>query len=132
MRDVHGHLPALAVLGNSPGCYRWGMKLNPHRNSDINHAAESSDLRTRSVRERGMHATNARPPPAITYRRYPSLSDDGQPYFPRLRRTRRSENETFTVANSSADSGSSPFLSVRVIALLAIIVIIATLVANAS
>jgi hypothetical protein len=84
-----------------------------------------------SVTERGTRATNARPPPAITYRRYPSLSDDGQPYFPRLRRTRRSENETFTVANSSGESDSSRFLSVRVIAMLAIIIIIAALVANA-
>lgn len=33
-----------------------------------------------------MHAVNARPPPPVLYRRYPSLSDDGQPYFPRLRR----------------------------------------------
>jgi len=32
-----------------------------------------------------MHAANARPPPAVVSRRYPSLSDDGQPYFPRLR-----------------------------------------------
>jgi hypothetical protein len=108
------------------------MKTNRHRNSDTNHAARSTRPHVPSVTERGIYATNARPPPAITYRRYPSLSDDGQPYFPRLRRTRRSENETFTVANPSAESDSSRFLSVRVIALLAIIVIIATLLANAS
>ena len=106
------------------------MKPNPHRNPDTNHVAESTDPHTRSVRERGMHATDVRPPPAVPYRRYPSLSDDGQPYFPRLRRARRSADETVTVAEA-VGSGSSPLLSVRVIAWAAIIVIIAALVANA-
>ena len=132
MRNVHGHLPALAVFVSDTRCYCWGMKRNPHRNSDPNHAVRSTGPHIPSMTERGMHATNARPPPAITYRRYPSLSDDGQPYFPRLRRTRRSENETFTVANFAAESDSSRFISVRLIALLAIIVIIAALIANAS
>jgi hypothetical protein len=130
MRNLHDRVSALAVCRSDKRGYPCGMKPDPHRNSDTNHVVESTDPHTRSVRERGMHATNARPPPAVPYRRYPSLSDDGQPYFPRFRRARRSVGETMTVAEA-VGSGSSPLLSIRVIAWAAIIVIIAVLVANA-
>jgi hypothetical protein len=85
---------------------------------------------TGSARERGMHAVNARPPPAVHYRRYPSLSDDGQPYFPRLRRARHSANERAPVMNSANESHASPFFSVRLFALLAIVALIAALAAR--
>lgn len=105
------------------------MNPNRHQNSDTNHVAAST-ASPRSVPERGMHATNARPPPAVSYRRYPSLSDDGQPCFPRLRRFRRSADETATVAPATR-TDSSPFLSVRALALAAIIVIVVLLAATA-
>jgi hypothetical protein len=107
------------------------MKPQSHRDSDAHRISHSNAVENRATRERGMHAVNARPPPAVPYRRYPSLSDDGQPYFPRLRRARRSTNEDMTAASSANESDHSPFFSVRAFALLAIVIIIAALVANA-
>lgn len=76
-----------------------------------------------------MHAVDARPPPAVQYRRYPSLSDDGQPYFPRLRRTRNVGAAARAEARVRRDP--APLLSVRLFALLAIVAIIAALLATA-
>lgn len=106
--------------------------MNPHyyRDSEADPIAGSPPDENRSIRERRMHAADARPPPAISYRRYPSLSDDGQPWFPRLRRARRSADES-AAANSANESDPSPFFSVRAFALLALVAIIAALVAGA-
>lgn len=83
------------------------------------------------VSEREVHATSLRSPPIVPYRRYPSLSDDGQPYFPHLRRTSRPMEESMTVAPASVENDRPVFLSVRAIALVAIVAIIAALVASA-
>lgn len=71
-----------------------------------------------------MHAAHARPPPAVPYRRYPSLSGDGQPCFPHLQRTRGTADADVTMIEPS------PLFSVRAFALLAIVAIVATLVAS--
>ncbi len=104
------------------------MKPNSYRDPEAHHITGSNLVRHRSSCERGMHAVNARPPPTALYRRYPSLSDDGQPWFPRAR---RNADKKITVVNPANERDLSPFFSVRTIALLAIVVIIATLVANA-
>jgi len=106
------------------------MKPQSYQDSDTRRNTTSA-IKNRSVRERGMHAANARPPPAVPYRRYPSLSDDGQPYFPRLRRAWRNTDENVTATNAANESDRSGFFPVGVFALLAIILIIALLVANA-
>jgi hypothetical protein len=105
------------------------MKPQPHRRPDAPGNTGSIPLADRSTHERGMHAINARPPPAVPYRRYPSLSDDGQPYFPRLRRARRTADATPTMMVAANDNDRSPFFSVRAFALLAIVAIVAALVA---
>ena len=85
----------------------------------------------RFTSERAVHATSLRPPPIIPHRRYPSLSDDGQPYFPHLRRKSRPIEESMAVERASVENDRPVFWSVRVIALLAIVAIIAALVALA-
>lgn len=107
------------------------MKPQSYRDSEAHHTTNSKAAESRSTRERGMHAVNARPPPTVMYRRYPSLSDDGQPWFPRLRRARRSPDENVSAVNRANENDVSPVFSVRAFALLAIVVIIAALVASA-
>ena len=107
------------------------MKPPSYRDSEAHHTTGPNTVESRSIRERGMHAVNARPPPAVPYRRYPSLSDDGQPWFPRLRRARRNPAETVSVVRSANEKDVAPFFSVRAFAFLAIVVIIAALVASA-
>lgn len=106
------------------------MKPQSYRDSEAHHTNGSNAVESRSTRERGMHAVNARPPPAVLYRRYPSLSDDGQPYFPRLRRARRNPEENVSVVNPANENDVSPFFSVRVVAFLLLVAIIAALVAK--
>jgi len=103
------------------------MKPQFYRDSETHHTTGPKTVESRSIRERGMHAVNARPPPAVPYRRYPSLSDDGQPWIPRLRRAHRNPEENSSVVNPANENDVSPFFSVRTFALLAIIVIIAAL-----
>ncbi len=107
------------------------MKPPPHRDPDVHRAVTSAPLENHSIGERGMHAINARPPPAFHHRRYPSLSDDGDLYFPRLRRLRRPADESGSVTKPPGDTDELPHVSVRAFALLAIIVIITALVAGA-
>lgn len=107
------------------------MKPHSYRDPEALHITGSNLVGHRSSCEREIHAVNARPPPTAPYRRYPSLSDDGQPRFPRPRRARRNANKKIAVVNPATESDLSPFFSVRTIALLAIVVIIAILVANA-
>ena len=78
-----------------------------------------------------MPATSLRIPPAVPHRRYPSLSDDGQPYFPRLWRKKRTMEESIAIARASVENERPVFLSVRAITLLAIVAIIAAFVAVA-
>ena len=105
--------------------------MKPHSNQDSEtHPATGPNAgENRSTRERGMHAVNARPPPAVPHRRYPSLSDDGQPYFPRLRRTRRDAEAPVTSDEASENDGSR-FFSVRVVAFLLLVAIIVALAAK--
>lgn len=102
------------------------MKTHSGRAAEAHHATGSNAGESRSTRGRGMPAVNARPPPAVPDRRYPSLSDDGQPRFPSVRRTRRNadERETMDAANENA---GSRFFSVRVVACLLLVAIIAAL-----
>jgi len=104
------------------------MKPHSYRDPEAHHITGSNRVGHRSSGERGIHAVNARPPPTALYRRYPSLSDDGQPWFPRAR---RNADKKIAVVNSANERDLLPFFSVRTIALLAIVVIIATLVTNA-
>jgi hypothetical protein len=108
------------------------MKPNHHRNIDTHATFESNASRVRALSERGMHAINARPPPAVACRRYPSLSDDGEPCFPRFSWTRRAADKAVSATDySPATDASSSLFPVRVVALLAIIAVIVALVANA-
>jgi hypothetical protein len=105
------------------------MKPQPHRNAGAYHDAGRFPTGTCSVSEREVHATSLRNPPVVPHCRYPSLSDDGQPYLPRLRRKSLPMEESTTVARASVETDQPPFLSVRVIALLAFVAIFAALVA---
>ena len=104
------------------------MKPQLHANRGIDDDAVRSPLETRIASARGIPAAS---PPVVPHRRYPSLSDDGQPYCPRWRSTRRPAQETLNAALSSVDSDSALFSAVRVIAILCIIAIIASLVGGA-
>lgn len=66
-------------------------------------------------------------PPGAPHRRYPSLSDDGQPYFPAMRWKRQLRERNADSPHSTSDGGRSPFVSVRFIALAALIVILLAL-----
>jgi len=77
-----------------------------------------------------VQATSLRSPPVVPHRRYPSLSDDGQPWFPRASWSRGTETESSS-AITSREANPSEFSYVRVIAIAGIVAIIATLVANA-
>ena len=77
-----------------------------------------------------MHANSRRPPPAVPHRRYPSLSDDGQPWFPRAPWSRGTETESSS-AITSREANPPESSYVRVIAIAVIVAIIATLAANA-
>lgn len=107
------------------------MKSQSHTNSNAHRGTDSTPWENDSIRDRGMHATNARPPAAVPYRRYPSLSDDGQPYFPRLRRARRTIDGAIVPDPVGNENEESSFFSVRAFAVLAIVAIIAGLVAAA-
>ncbi len=62
--------------------------------------------------------------PIITHRRYPSLSDDGQPWFPRARYSRR------PVATALFEGNRSENPWMYVLAVLWVTAIIAALVAS--
>lgn len=76
-----------------------------------------------------MNANRRHIPPSIPHRRYPSLSDDGQPWFPRAPWSRQSEKEN--PVDPSFENIRSSFLYIRLITLLVILAIIAFVVANA-
>lgn len=76
-----------------------------------------------------MIPTGLRSAPAITYRRYPLLSDDGQPCFPRLPRKSRIQKSNMAAARATVENDHRAFLSVRAIALLALVIIVAILAA---
>src|SRR5688572_18805432 len=108
------------------------MKPQPHSRFGAHRDAVRPSPETGSVTERRMYPKTAHNPSGIPHRRYPSLSEDGQPYFPSLRRSIRRADEALFGANDRSDrSAAQTFLSVRAIALVAIIVIIAALVAAA-
>ncbi len=66
-----------------------------------------------------------RPPPSEPRRRYPSLSDDGQPWFPRFPWPRWRDTEADEALRG--ERSEPPFLSVRAIALLLFAALIAAL-----
>lgn len=105
------------------------MKPNSYRDSEAPHATGPNVGDSRSARERRMQATNARPPPAAPYRRYPSLSDDRQPYFSHLRRPRRDAEDNAPTAAANENDGAR-FFSVRVVAFLLLVALIAALAAK--
>lgn len=79
-----------------------------------------------------IYRVTAAAPASSRYRRYPRLSDDGQPYFPWLRWNKRAAgNPDAAKPVSVADDRSQPRLSVRILALIAIAAIFAALVATA-
>src|SRR3954471_20154045 len=103
------------------------MKPQYHRYSESDPVAGSTPVNHRSTGERGLHAFNARPPSAVQYRRYPSLSDDGQSWFPRLRRAPISADHSAAALNSANESGQSPLFAARAFVLLAIVAVMAAL-----
>jgi hypothetical protein len=54
-----------------------------------------------------MYPKTAHNPSGIQHRRYPSLSDDGQPYFPSFRRSSRRVDETLFGANGRSDRSAA-------------------------
>ena len=58
------------------------MKTQPHRSRGVLLNAVSTPSNYRAIRQRGPSSLSPRPPPTAVARRYPSLSDDGQPWFP--------------------------------------------------
>ena len=127
MRKAHGHVSFCAVSDAALSCYLGAMKSHPYRNPAPHHDSGGPPTKARSASERGRHETTN----AIPHRRYPSLSDDGQPYFPRLRRRVSRAEEEVPLANSHAGIDVSTYLSVRVIAVLVMLAIIALIVAIA-
>jgi hypothetical protein len=67
--------------------------------------------------------TSLRSRSVVPHRRYPSLCDDGQPYFPRLQRKIQAMEQSVT-GSAFRKSDLPYFLSVRIVALLAIIAIV--------
>lgn len=104
------------------------MQHQPHQSPTTLSVAGRPHHGTPSSGE-GMNANRRPIAPSIPHRRYPSLSDDGQPWFPRAPWSRQPKNETST--NSSLEENRSQFSYIRLIALLGILAIIALLVANA-
>lgn len=90
------------------------MKPLSHHNAGSTNPAIRPPDATRSPHEGIVNASNASTPPVVNYRRYPSLSDDGLPWFPR-----RSALES-----SSTEVKLPRFTSVRAIALLGIIALL--------
>lgn len=77
-----------------------------------------------------MHPPDRRAAPVIPHRRYPSLCDDGQPWFPRAPWSREAKMESSRGSTSRAGNPSG-FPWFRVILLAGIGAIIAALVAAA-
>jgi hypothetical protein len=86
---------------------------------------------TRSAGERETHVTSLRSPPVMPYRRYPSLSDDGQPYFPRFWKTSRRVEETTSESSPTVTTDRLPFPTARTLAAVAFVVLIVILLATA-
>lgn len=105
MRNAHGCHPPIAVGANPYWGYHHAMKTPPGRFP----TGEGTEGARRS-------------PPPFPARRYPSLSDDGQPWFPRRRPTRPSDAES-----ESGEERPALLSSVRVISVIAIVIIVALL-----
>lgn len=80
-----------------------------------------------------MNANQRHTPPTASHRRYPSLSDDGQPWFPRAPWSRQRDNEPGSQYTSlGGDRSEFPFVAViapfvisAIIALFAIVAVLA-------
>lgn len=94
------------------------MKPTPFRNAGHPHDAGRPPHATSSRNEGGLHAGNRCSSSVVPDRRYPSLSDDGQPWFPRR----------LTPESNPLKANGPPFAYVRMLALLGIIAIIIFLV----
>lgn len=130
MRNAHGYAPLAAVCGIDARGYDSVMKPQPPQNTAARRDAGRASHKTHSSSEGGLHVNGRRTPPAIPHWRYPSLSDDGQPWFPRAPGSRQSEIESPS-AITSREENPTEFPYVRMIAIAGIIVIIAALVGNA-
>ena len=130
MRNAHGYAPFAAVCGIDARGYDSFMKPQPPQNTPAHRDPGRASHETHPSSEGGLHVNGRRPPPAVPHRRYPSLSDDGQPWFPRAPGSRRSET-TSPPAITSREENPAEFSYVRMIAIAGIIVIIAALVGNA-
>src|SRR5687767_11929033 len=102
------------------------MKPRPHRNTPWD--KDPDRLWDRSPSERGITAEIRGIPP----RRYPSLSDDFQPFFRRSPRTPPSVTSVAIATRAARESMPSPLSHARVFIFLAIVAIVAALVAAAS
>ena len=127
MRMTHGSVPPCAVSERRYWRYRSAMKPQPHRNLSSRPDADRSPTATRTTREREVSVVSVRTPPPVPHRRYPSLSDDGQPYLPSLRRHRPIGTLLNDASHGSRHSDTEAMPSVRTLALLALVVIIVVL-----
>lgn len=130
MRKTHGHVPPTAVGRLWVSRYDGAMKSQPHRNTDTTAETGHPLNEAHSNRRRGPDPDNRRTPPSAPDRRYPSLSDDGQLWFPGAPWVRNSETDA-RPATTPDDDRQPDFPFVRIFALAAIVAIIATLVARA-
>lgn len=85
----------------------------------------------RSTSEQELRATRMHRPPITSHRRSALLRDEGRRRFPHLPRKIRRMEEAMTAVLASGESDRPEFLSVRAVALLALVVIMAALVGSA-
>src|SRR5690606_23949310 len=114
-------IPAPAVGDVDGSRYHVGMKTKPHPNAGPQSEPNGFPSKFRSVSNGGVPVASLNPPPAAAPRGYPSLCDDGQPYFPRRPRIERSR---------PVEPAWLGFPWIRLIAVLVLIVIMAALAAG--
>ena len=130
MRNTHGCASLTAVCGIELRCYDGAMKTLPHRNTLAPDSAGRGVRESLASSQGAMHPHARRAAPVIPHRRYPSLCDDGQPWFPRAPWSREAKTESSRGSTSPAGNPSG-FPWFRVILLAGIGAIIAPLVATA-
>jgi hypothetical protein len=102
----------------------------PNRKTRSNSDAGSCLHWGPSISHAASGAENSRVEPAVPHRRYPSLSEDFEDLFHRPPGTRTRAAKSADLAGSD-EGDPSPVAYVRIIALLIIVAILATLAVNA-
>lgn len=126
MRNAHGCAAHHAVFSYLLSWYCDVMNSEPSRNLRVDKQRERSPT-TSTFNKENVERAVRYAPPVRPRKRYPSLSDDGQPYFPDLEKKIRAIITSIGVSIKERPV----FLSVRAFALVAIVSIIAALAAAA-